>query len=71
MQLRRKFLETEATASVNWVQVGERTRDRVNIMKHDAGLELDHFITEEEYTEAINAIEEFWSYLATVEQVGP
>jgi hypothetical protein len=49
----------------------ERMRDRVNVMKHDAGLELEHFITEADYVEAIEAIEGFWNHLATVETVGP
>jgi hypothetical protein len=49
----------------------ERMRDRVNVMKHDAGLELEHFITEADYVEAIEAVEGFWNHLATVETVGP
>lgn len=28
-------------------------RDRVNIMKHDTGLELDHFIGEKDYADAV------------------
>jgi hypothetical protein len=47
----------------------EVMRDRVNVMKHDAGLELEHFITENHYKEAMNAVERFWEYLANCEQV--
>jgi hypothetical protein len=49
----------------------ERMRDRVNVMKHDAGLELEHFITEADYIEAIKALEGFWNHLASAEVVGP
>jgi hypothetical protein len=48
----------------------ELMRDRVNVMKHDAGLELEHFITEADYIEAIKALEGFWNHLATAEKVG-
>lgn len=37
----------------------ERMRERINIMKHEAGLELDHFVTEGDYTVATDAIEGF------------
>jgi hypothetical protein len=47
----------------------ERMRDRVNVMKHEAGLELEHFITEADYTAAIEALEEFWNHLATAERI--
>ena len=49
----------------------EAMRDRVNVMKHDAGLELEHFITETHYKNAMNAIERFWECLANCEQVTP
>jgi hypothetical protein len=39
----------------------EDMRVRVNVMKHEAGLELEHFITETNYTEAVQALEEFWN----------
>ena len=35
----------------------EQMRGLVNVMKHDAGLELEHFITEADYSEAIEALE--------------
>ena len=47
----------------------ERMRRRVNVMKHDAGLELEHFITEADYTAAIEALEGFWNHLATAERI--
>jgi len=47
----------------------ERMRGRVNVMKHDAGLELEHFITEADYTAAIEALEGFWNLLATAERI--
>jgi hypothetical protein len=49
----------------------ERMRVRVNVMKHDAGLELEHFITEADYLDAVAAIEGFWSGLASAESVVP
>ena len=47
----------------------ERMRGRVNVMKHDAGLELEHFITEADYPAAIEALEGFWNQLATAERI--
>ncbi|MGO8798777.1 MAG: hypothetical protein ACLQJL_06795 [Roseiarcus sp.] len=47
----------------------ERMRARVNVMKHEAGLETEHFITEADYTAAIEALEGFWNHLATAEQI--
>lgn len=38
----------------------EQMRQRVNSRKHDAGLELDHFITEKDYEAAVTALEGFW-----------
>jgi hypothetical protein len=45
--------------------------DRVNVMKHEAGLELDHFISEADYIAGVEALEEFWNHLASAEEVGP
>jgi hypothetical protein len=47
----------------------EQMRQRVNIMKHDAGLELDHFTSEKDYEVAVTALEGFWEYLAGCERV--
>jgi hypothetical protein len=47
----------------------DEMRVRVNVMKHDAGLELDHFIDEADYTRAITALETFWETLANCEEV--
>jgi hypothetical protein len=44
----------------------ERIREmnqKVNVMKHDPGLNLDHFITREDYAKATDAIEQFWDYM--------
>jgi hypothetical protein len=49
----------------------EQMRQRVNTMKHEAGLELEHFITESEYREAISALEGFWEHLAGHERFVP
>jgi hypothetical protein len=49
----------------------ERMRVKVNTMKHDAGLELDHFITNSDYADAVAALERFWEYLAERERVAP
>lgn len=46
----------------------EQMRQRVNTMKHEAGLELEHFVTESEYREAISAVEGFWEQLASRER---
>jgi hypothetical protein len=47
----------------------ERMRERVNVMKHDSGLELDHFIDEADYAQAMAALESFWETLANCEEV--
>ena len=47
----------------------ERMRERVNVMKHEAGLELDHFVTQSDYAEAMQALEYFWDNLASREQI--
>jgi hypothetical protein len=44
-------------------------RDRVNVMKHETGLELDHFIDDAGYTQAMAALESFWDTLANCEEV--
>lgn len=49
----------------------ERMRVKVNAMKHDAGLELDHFISESDYAEAVAALEGFWEHLAGSERIVP
>jgi hypothetical protein len=49
----------------------EQMRQRVNTMKHEAGLELEHFITESEYKEAISALEGFWEHLEGLERFVP
>ncbi len=49
----------------------EHMRQKVNTMKHDAGLELDHFISERDYTDAVAALEGFWEYLAGCERIAP
>lgn len=51
----------------NVLDAVERMRDRVNHMKHSAGLELDHFITENDYMEAVEALECFWITLSDAE----
>ena len=53
--------------SDNILNALEHMRDRVNIMKHEAGLELEHFITESDYKSSIEAIEGFWETLAARE----
>lgn len=44
-------------------------RGRVNAMKHEAGLELEHFVTEGDYTAAVEALEKFWSRIASAEEI--
>jgi hypothetical protein len=51
------------------LSVIENMRQRVNVMKHDAGLELDHFIDEKNYEIAVTALEGFWEHLAGCERV--
>ena len=45
----------------------ERMRTRVNVMKRDAGLEPEHFVTEVDYVGALGALEGFWNVLASAE----
>jgi hypothetical protein len=47
----------------------DRMRVKINDMKHAAGLELDHFISEKDYTDAVAALEGFWEYLAGCERI--
>jgi hypothetical protein len=49
----------------------QQMRQRVNTMKHEAGLELEHFVTESEYREAISGVEGFWEHLAGHERFVP
>jgi hypothetical protein len=46
----------------------EIMRGHVNVMKHEAGLELDHFISEADYVAGSRALEEFWSHIASAEE---
>ncbi len=46
-------------------------RQRVNTMKHEAGLEPEHFVTEGDYREATSALEGFREYLADREESAP
>ena len=48
--------------SPNITSAIETMRGRVNVMKHEAGLELDHFISEADYIAGVEALEEFWSH---------
>jgi hypothetical protein len=47
----------------------ETMRGRTNVMKHEAGLELDHFITAANYEDAVSALEGFWEYLSRCERI--
>jgi hypothetical protein len=49
----------------------DKMRERVNIMKHEAGLELEHFVSEADYYASVSALEGFWSHLADAEEVRP
>ena len=49
----------------------ETMHDRVNVMKHEAGLELGHFISEAGYIAGVEALEEFWNHLTSAEKAGP
>jgi hypothetical protein len=55
--------------SPNVASAIETMRSRVNIMKHEAGLELDHFISEADYIAGVKALEEFWNQLASAEEI--
>ena len=46
----------------------ETMRQRVNVMKHETGLELDHFVTNADYEAAVSALESFWEYLSRHER---
>lgn len=46
----------------------EIMRSRVNPMKHEPGLSLEHFVSTKEYYVAHRAIEEFWEHLTKVEE---
>lgn len=45
----------------------EEMRQHANILKHEAGLETEQFITAEQYHKAIAAIDRFWNMLSEQE----
>lgn len=45
----------------------DRMREMTNVMKHEEGLTLDHFVTEADYKSTIEAIEGFWEYIIPLE----
>jgi hypothetical protein len=47
----------------------EDMRMKVNVMKHEDGLELDHFITSSDYDDAIATLEGFWRHIESSEEV--
>lgn len=49
----------------------EEMRSRVNVMKHESGLELDHFICEADYKTAVDNLELFWEFLTRHERYNP
>ncbi|MGA3308989.1 MAG: hypothetical protein ABSD08_10290 [Xanthobacteraceae bacterium] len=57
------------TMPANILDTIEHMRQRVNAMKHEAGLELDHFISDSDYAEGLKALEGFWEYLAGCERI--
>jgi hypothetical protein len=59
----------EVTVPADILGAIEHMRQKVNTMKHDAGLELDHFISERDYTAAVAALEGFWEYLVGCERI--
>ena len=66
---RDTLLAFEVTLPHETLSAIERMRARVNVMKHDVGLELDHLISEGDYVEAATALENFWDSLAHGEHV--
>ncbi|UUO32435.1 MULTISPECIES: hypothetical protein [Bradyrhizobium] len=46
----------------------DHMRKQVNVMKHEEGLELDHFVSEADYKSALNALESFWNELMNREE---
>lgn len=61
----------DATMPSSVLDIIEQMRVRVNVMKHEAGLEVEHFITSEQYGGAISAIDEFWRTLSEQEFYSP
>lgn len=47
----------------------ETMRSKANVMKHEAGLTIDHFITDLDYKVGVEAIVHFWETLQEAEQV--
>lgn len=44
-------------------------RGKVNIMKHESGLEADQFVRADDYAIAVAAIERFWEFLVDNEEL--
>jgi hypothetical protein len=67
--VRKALSAFEVTLPDDFLSAIEHMRKQVNVMKHDEGLELDHFISEADYADAVNALESFWDTLMTREEV--
>lgn len=59
----------EVAVPVDILDAIDRMRVKINNMKHAAGLELDHFISANDYAKAVAALEGFWMHLAGFERM--
>jgi hypothetical protein len=53
------------------IAVINAARDRLNAVKHDAGVLLEHFVTLDDLEALMKAVEEFWEPLAGQEEFTP
>jgi hypothetical protein len=67
--VREALSKFSVTMSSQDLSAIEEMRKRTNVMKHDAGLELDHFITRVNYDQAMAALGGFWECLAMSEKI--
>jgi hypothetical protein len=66
--VKETLVSYDVTIAFETLDAIERMRVKVNAMKHAAGLELDHFINESDYAEAVTALEGFWAHVAECER---
>jgi hypothetical protein len=67
--VKETLVSYDVTVPVDILDAIDRMRVKINNMKHAAGLELDHFISANDYAEAVAALEGFWEYLAGCERI--
>ncbi|ANW00102.1 hypothetical protein [Bradyrhizobium icense] len=66
--VRKVLLAFDVTLPDTILSAIDHMRKQVNVMKHEEGLELDHFVSEADYKSALDALESFWNELMSREE---